>query len=129
MLYASNVAMFVVLGIFGRFSSPGCRVILQRHGPEFSRHPVSTGVPRVYRTITASRVNVTVQSVSHSGPTHIKVWRKPGIICTVIDDSDGGWGKFKSPVPVDCFVWTVAVPTLTVGAERLKLTIGASAVK
>ena len=112
-----------------RFSSPGCREIIQRRGPEFSHHPVSTCVPRVSRTMTASRVNVTVQSASQSGPTPIKVCRKPGIIFPVFGNPDGIWGKFKSPVPVDFFVWPVAVPTLTVGAERLTLTMGESAAK
>ena len=96
--------MFAVLGMLDRFSSPGCGAIIQRRGPEFSRHPVSTGMSRVSRTITASRVNVTVQSASQSGPTPIKVWRKPGIILPVIGNPDGIWGKFKSPVPVYCCV-------------------------
>ena len=102
MIYASNVAMFAVLGILGRFSSPGCRAIIQRRGLEFSRHPVSTGMPRASLTITAVRLNVTVQSASQSGPTPIKVWRNPGIICSVIGNPDGSWGKFEPPVPVDC---------------------------
>ena len=107
----------------------GCRAIIQRHGPKFSRHAVSTGVPRASLTITAARVNVTVQSASQSGPKPIKVWRKPGIICPVIGNPDGSWGKFKSLVPVDCCVWTVAALTLTVGAERLAFTMGAYAAK
>ena len=41
----------------------------------------------------------------------------------------GRWGKSKSPVPVDCWVFPVAVPTLTFGAERSMLTIGASVEK
>ena len=121
--------MFAVLDMLGRFSSPVCRAILQRRGPEFSRHPVSTGVPRVSRTITTSRVNVTVQSALHNGPTTIKVWRKPGNICPVMGNTDERQGKFKSPVPVDCCDWPVAVPTLNFGAERLTLTMGASAEK
>ena len=129
MLYASNVAMFAVLGTLGRFSYPGCRAILRRRGPEFSRHPVSTGVPQASRTITAARVNVTVQSASQIGSTPIKVWWKPGIICPVIGNTDESWGKFKSPVPVDFCDWPVAVPTLTLGAERSMLTMGASAAK
>ena len=42
-----------------------------------------------------------------------------------IGNPDGIWGKSKSPVPVDCWVCPVAVPTLTFGAERSMLTIGA----
>ena len=80
-------------------------------------------------TFTREAVKVTVQSASKSGSTHIRVWRKPDIICPMIGNPEGIWGKFKSPVPVDCFVWPVAVPTLTVGAERLMLTMGASAEK
>ena len=121
--------MFAVLGMIVRFSSPGCREVLQRRGPEFSHHLASTGVPRVSRTITAASVNVTVQSASQSGPTPMKVWRKPGIICPVIGNYDGSWGKFKSLVPVDFCDCPVAVPTLTFGAERLTLTMGASAAK
>ena len=75
--------------MIGRFSSLGCKAILQRRGPKFLRHPISTDVPRVSCTITASRVNMTVQSVSQSGTTPIKVWRKPGIICPVIGNPDG----------------------------------------
>ena len=121
--------MFALLCILDRFSSPGCRAILQRSGPEFLRHPVSTGVPQVSHTITAERVNVTVQSVSQSVPTPIKMWRKPGIICPIIGNPDGIWGKFKPPLPVDCCDWPVAVPTLNFGAERLTLTMGESAEK
>ena len=118
--------MFVVSGILGRFSSSGCRAILQRRGPEFSRHPVSTGVPRASLTITAARVNVTVQSESQSGPTSIKVWQNPGMICPVIGNPDRIWGK---PVPVDFCDWPVAVPNLTFGAKMLTLTMGAYAAK
>ena len=89
----------------------------------------STGVPWIYHTINASRVKVTVQSASQSGIVPIKVWRKPVIICPVIGNPDGSWGKFKSHVPLHCCVWPVAVPTLTVGAERLMLMMGASAAK
>ena len=121
--------MLAVLGMLVRFSSPGWREILQRLDPEFLRNPVSNGVPRESCTINAARVHVTVQSASQSGPTPIKLWRNPGIICPVIGNPDGSWGKFKPPVPVDCCDWPVAVPTLTFGAERLMLTMGASAVK
>ena len=47
----------------------------------------------------------------------------------MIGNPDGSWGKFKSPVPVNCCVWPVVVPTLTFGAEGLMLTTGASAAK
>ena len=84
---------------------------------------------RASLTITPTRVNVTVQSASQIGTTHIKVWRNHGIICPVIGNLDGSWGIFKSPVPVYCFDWPVAVPTLTFGAERSTLTTGESAEK
>ena len=83
MLYTSNVVLCAVCGIFGRFNFPGCRAIIKRHGPECSRHPVSTGMPRASLTITAARVNETVQSESHSEPTPIKVCRNPSMICPV----------------------------------------------
>ena len=121
--------MFAVLGILGRFSSPGCRTIIQRRGPELLRHPVRTGVPQVSCTIAAACVNVTVQSASQSGTTPIKVWRKTGIICPVIGNTDGSWGKFKFPMSVDCCDFPVAVPTLTFEAKRSTLTMGASAAK
>ena len=89
MLYASNVVMFAVLGILSRFSSLCCRAILKRRGPDFLRHPVSTGVPWASINITAVHVNVTVKSASHSGPTPIKLWQNPGIICPVIGNHDG----------------------------------------
>ena len=104
----------------------GCRAILQRRGPEFSRHPVSTGIPWAYLTTTAVRVNVTVQSASQSGPTPIKLWLNPGMICPVNGNPEGSLGKFNSPVPVDCWDCPVAVPTLDFGAERSMLTMGAS---
>ena len=113
----------------GRFASPDFRDILQSCGHEASRHPVSTGVPWVSLTITDSRVKVTVQSASQSGPTPIKVWQKPDIIFPVIGNPDGIWGKCKSHVLVDWCVWPVSVPTLTVGSERLMLTMGESAEK
>ena len=39
------------------------------------------------------------------------------------------FGRFNSPVPVDCWDWPVAVPTVTFGAEQSTLTMGASAEK
>ena len=113
----------------GRFSSPGCRAILQSRGPEASRHPVSTGVPSWFCKIAALRVKMTVQSASQSGPTPIKVWWKPGMKCPLIGNHDERWGKFKSPVPVDCWFCPVVVPTLTLRAEKLMLTMGASVAK
>ena len=74
-------------------------------------------------------MNVTVQPASQIGPTPIKVWRNPGMRCPLIVNTYGRWGKSKYPVPVDCWVCPVAVPTLTFGAERSMLTIGASAEK
>ena len=79
--------------------------------------------------MTVSRVKVTVQLVSQIGNTLIKVWRKPGTRCPLIGNPNGRWGKSKSAAPVDCWVCPVAVPTLTFGAERSMLTIGASAEK
>ena len=73
--------------MLGRFDFPGWRAILQRRGPDFFRQPVSTGLPCESRTITAARVNVTVQSTSHSGPTPIKVCLKPGMMCPVTGKS------------------------------------------
>ena len=113
----------------GRFNYPCCRAIIQSLDPEASRQPVSTDVPCWSRTIKASCVKVTVQSESHIGPIPIKVWRKPSMSCPLIGNTDGRLGKFKSPVPVDCWVCPVAVPNLTFGAERSMLTIGESVEK
>ena len=90
-----------MFGIFGRFTSSFFREIIQRRGPECLRNPVSTGMPRAYLTITDAPVNVAVQSTSHSGPTPIKVWQNPGMICPVTRNPEGSFGKFNSPVPVD----------------------------
>ena len=121
--------MCEVCGIFGRFDSPDFMEILHRRGPEYSRHPLSTRMPRVSLTVTAAHVNVTVQYASHSGPTHIKVCRNRGMICPVTGNPEGGFGRFNSPVPVDFWDWPVAVPTVNFGAERSTLTMGASAEK
>ena len=86
-------------------------------------------MPRAYLTITVARVNVTVQSESHSEPTHIKVCRNPGMIFPVTGNTEGSFGRFNSPVPCDCWDWPVAIPTVTFGAERSTLTMGASAEK
>ena len=118
-----------MFGIFGRFYLSVCRAIIQRRGPEFLRHPVSTGIPQASLTITAARVNVTVQSASYSGPTPIKVWQNPSMICPVTGNTEGVFGKFNSPVPVDFWDWPVAVPTVTFGSERYMLTMGASTEK
>ena len=80
--------MFAVLGMLGRFYSPGYRTILQRCGPELSRHSVITGVPWAYRTIAAACVNVTVQYSSQIGTTPLKLWRNPGIIGPLIGSPD-----------------------------------------
>ena len=116
-------------GIFGRFASLSCRAILQRRGPECSCHPVRTGMPRASLTINAACVNVTVQSASHIRPTPIKVFWNPGMICPVTGNPEGIFGRFNSPVPVDCWDCPVAVPTVNFGAERSMLTMGASAEK
>ena len=42
---------------------------------------------------------------------------------------EGSFGVFNSPVTVEFWDWPVAVPTVTFGAERSILTIGASAEK
>ena len=105
----------------------GCSAILQRRGLECSRHPVSTGVPRASLTINAACVNVTVQSASHSGPTHIKVCWNPGMMCPVNGNPEGSFGRFNSPVPVEFWDWPVAVLIVTFGAKRSILNIGASA--
>ena len=128
-LYAANVACLELLGIVGRSDSPGCKAILQILGPVASRQTVSTDVPCLLHTMTASRVKVTVQSASHRGPTHIKVCRKPGIRCTFIGNSDGIWGKSRLTVPADCWVFPVAVPTVTFGAALSMLTAGSSVEK
>ena len=91
-----------------------------------SRQPVRTAVPCFSHMMTDSRVKVTAQSASHRGPTPIKVWRKPGIRYPLIGNSDGRWGKARLPVPDDCCIFPVAVPTVTFGAARSMLTTGAS---
>ena len=76
--------------------------------------------------MTALLVKVNVQSASKIGPTPIKVWRKPGMRCPLIVNPHGIWGKSKSHVSVDCWVCLGSVTTLTFGAERSMLSIGAS---
>ena len=115
--------------MLGRFDLTGWRAIIQRHGPYCSHQPVSTGLPCASLTITAAHVNVTLQSASHSRPTHIKVCLNPGMICPVTGKLEGSLGRFNSPVPVEFCVWTVAVPKVTLWAERSMLTMGASAEK
>ena len=105
---------------------PDWRAILQRRGSDCSRQPVSTGLPCESLTITAARVNVTVQYTSHSGPTPIKVCLNPGMKCPVTGKSYGSLGRFNSPVPAELCVCPVAVPTVTLGAERYMFTMGAS---
>ena len=128
-LYAANVACLAYLGILGRSDSPSCRAIHQSRVPVESRQPVSTDVPCLLHTMTASRMKATAQSASHRGPTPIKVWRKPVIRCPLVVNSYGIWGKANLPVPVYCCVCPVAVPTVTLGAARSTLTTGASAEK
>ena len=63
------------------------------------------------------------------GTTTIKVCINPGMICPVTGKLAGSLGRFSSFVPVESWVWPVAVPTVTFGAVRSMLTIGASAEK
>ena len=128
-LYAANVACLELLVIVGRFDSPGWRAIRQSLGPVASRQPVSTAVPFLLITITASRLKVTTQSASHRGPTPIIVWRKPDISCPLIGKSNGIWGKARLPVPADFGICPVSVPTMTFGAARYILTTGESVAK
>ena len=105
------------------------RDILQSLGPVVSLQPVSTDVPCLLRTMNASCVKVTAQSVSHSGTTPIKVRRKPGIRCPLSGNNSGRWGKSRSPVPVDFSFFPVSAPTVTFGAALSMLTTGASVEK
>ena len=72
-LSSANIACLALLGVVGRFDSPGCRDICHILGPVASRQPVITDVPCLLRMVTASRVKVTAQSESHRGPTPIEV--------------------------------------------------------
>ena len=128
-LYAFNVACLVSFGLLVRFDSPGCRDTRQSLGPVASRQPVSTDVPCLLRTMTASRVKVTAQSASRRAPTPIKVWKKPGIRCPLIGNPYGRWGKARLPVTADCWVCPVAVTTVTFGDTRSMLTTGAAVKK
>ena len=77
--------------------------------------------------MTASCVKVPAQSASHRYLTPIKVWQKPGIRCPLNINSIEKWGKAKFPSPAVCFVCPVAVPTMTLDAERYMLTAWSSA--
>ena len=94
-----------------------------------SHQPVSTYVTCLFLIMTALRVKVTAQSASHRGPTPIKVWRKPGMRCPLVINSDRRLGKAKLLVPADCCVYPVDVPTATLGAARSMLNTGASTEK
>ena len=126
-LYASNIACLESLGVLGRSDSPGCSEIHKSQGPVDSRQLVSTALPCLSITMTALRVKVTAQSVSNRGPNPIMVWRNPGMRCPLLRNSDEILGKDKLPVPADCCVCPVAVPTVTLGAARSMLTTGALA--
>ena len=115
--------------MLGRVVSSGWRAVLQSRGPDCYRQPVSTGLPCESLTTTSALVNVTVHSASHSGPTPIKVCLNPGMICPVTGKLAGSLRILSLPVPVESWVWPVAVPTVTYGAVRSMLTIGASAEK
>ena len=94
-----------------------------------SRQPASTDVPCLSLTMSALHMKVNAQLVSHRGPTPIKVWRKPGMRCPLVGNSDGIWGKVKLPVPADCCVCPVAVPTVTLGAAWSMLSTRESVAK
>ena len=49
--------------------------------------------------------------------------------CPLIGNPDGIWGKSKSPVPVNCWIYPDAVPNLTFGAAGYMLTTGVSVEK
>ena len=53
----------------------------------------------------------------------------PGMICPVTGKSEGSLGRFSLPVPVELCVCPVFVPTVTLGAVRSMLTMGASGEK
>ena len=90
---------------------------------------VSTSMTCLLCTMTASHVKVTAQPASYRAPTPIKVWRKPDIRCPLVGNSNGRWGKAKLPVPKNCCVFPVAVPTVTRSAARSMLTTGVLAEK
>ena len=123
-LYAANVACLELLGIMGRSESPGCREIIQSQVPVDSRKPLITAVPCLSFTMTALKVKVTAHWASHRGSSPIKVWRKPGMRCLLVINSDGRWGKAKFTVPADCCVCPVAAPTVILGTARSMLITG-----
>ena len=124
-IYTVNATCLASLGILSRFYSPGMRDIHQSLGHVASHQPVSIDVPCLTRTISASRMKLIAQLASHSGPTHIKIWRNPCIRCPLSGNPGGRWGKARYLVPVDCWVFPVDAPTVYFGAARSMLTTGA----
>ena len=47
----------------------------------------------------------------------------------MIGNSDGRWGKARLPIPADCCVCLVVVPTVTLAVSQSMLTTGASVAK
>ena len=79
--------------------------------------------------MTALRVKVPEQLASHNWPNPINVLRKPVIRRPLSGNPGGRWGKGMSPVPVNFWVFHVAVLTTTFGSARSMLTTGAYVAK
>ena len=76
-----------------------------------------------------SLVNSTRQSASHILPIPKRVCLNDGTKWPVLGKVAGSIGIFNSAVPVDCWTFPVAVPTLIFGAAGLKLMWGAACPK
>ena len=106
----------------------GRKEICHRFEPVGSRHPELAAYVMLTHITMSCLVKTTLQSASHMLPIPIKVCLKEGITCPLQGKSDGIFGSYNVPVPIELCTWPMAVPTFTLVTAAFIFLIGASSV-
>ena len=105
-----------------------CGVRAKRHSltPASSRHSVSMALPLGGVTVTSCAEKVTLQSASHMGTMPTSECLKLGITYPVMGKSCASCGVAALDVVDERAMWTLAVPTCTLGDDESSFGIGES---
>ena len=103
----------------------GVSAMRQRRAPFFSRQPVRISDSPWSYMMTLFLVKITLQSALHMGPRPMRVCWKEGMTFSGQGKSGGRFGILKLAAPLYWCGWSLAVPTVILGAVVSKLIVGA----
>ena len=107
----------------GSSSSLGVSAMRQRQSPFFSLHLVSISDPPWSYIMKLFSIKITLQLASHMGPKPMRVWQKEVTTLSARGKSRGRLGRPKLAAPLDWCGWSLAVPTVILGAVGSKLIV------